>query len=246
MKQARLFQAAAALVALGVCVVNVTGCNSSPTAPSGSAVYSQSDLRVGTGAAAGSTSVITVNYSAWFYDAAQPNQKGVLFDSTSGGATATFTLGSSSVIAGWEQGVVGMKEGGLRRLVVPPSLAYGTTRYGPIPPNTTLVFEIELVVVNVAPTITTQPTDQTVAAGQTATFFAAAAGAPTPTVQWQGSTNGGTTWTTVTNTAPYDGATTTTLRVISVTTAVNGFQYRAVFTTGAGSATTNPATLTVK
>jgi FKBP-type peptidyl-prolyl cis-trans isomerase len=68
----------------------------------------------------------------------------VQFDSSVGQTPFTFTLGAGQVIAGWEQGVQGMKVGGVRRLVVPPSLAYGQSRYGPIPPNATLVFEIEL------------------------------------------------------------------------------------------------------
>jgi len=88
------------------------------------------------------------------------------------------------------------------------------------------------------PTITTQPTNQTVTAGQTATFTAAATGSPTPTVQWQVSTDGGVTFNNV------SGATSTTL---SFTTASsqNGYQYRAVFTNAAGTATTTAATLTV-
>jgi hypothetical protein len=88
------------------------------------------------------------------------------------------------------------------------------------------------------PTITTQPANQTVGAGQTATFTAAATGSPTPTVQWQVSTDGGVTFSNV------SGATSTTL---SFTTALsqNGYQYRAVFTNSAGTATTTAATLTV-
>ena len=88
------------------------------------------------------------------------------------------------------------------------------------------------------PTITTQPANQTVAAGQTATFTAAATGSPTPTVQWQMSTDGGVTFSNV------SGATSATL---SFTTASsqNGNQYRAVFTNSAGTATTTAATLTV-
>ena len=86
----------------------------------------------------------------------------------------------------------------------------------------------------------TQPTSQTVIAGQTATFIAAASGTPTPTVQWQLSTNGGKTFTNMA-----DG-TSTTLTLTGTTVTQNGYQYRAVFTNNAGSATTKAATLTVK
>src|SRR5690348_4783604 len=90
----------------------------------------------------------------------------------------------------------------------------------------------------VAPYITTQPANQTVTAGQTATFTAAATGSPAPTVQWQVSSNGGGTFSNL------SGATSTTL---SFTTAgsQNGYKYQAVFTNSAGSATTASATLTI-
>lgn len=126
-------------------VLAATGfaCSSSQTAPS-SAAFSQTDLRVGTGAEAASGSVVTVNYTGWFYDASKTDKKGLQFDTTTGRTPLTFTLGSATVIVGWEQGVVGMRVGGLRRLVIPPSMAYGNMRYASIPPNTTLVFDVEL------------------------------------------------------------------------------------------------------
>jgi FKBP-type peptidyl-prolyl cis-trans isomerase FkpA len=120
------------------------GCGETPTTPSSYAPYSQTDLRVGTGAAAVTTSTVTVHYTGWLYDSSQPQQKGAQFSSSAGRTPPSFTLGTSQVIAGWEQGVPGMLVGGLRRLVIPPSLAYGGTRNGVIPPNATLVFEIEL------------------------------------------------------------------------------------------------------
>ena len=79
-----------------------------------------------------------------FYGESRPEKKGPVFDSSVGGTPFSFTLGASQVIAGWDQGLQGMRIGGVRRLVIPPSLAYGTFRNGPIPPNATLVFEIEL------------------------------------------------------------------------------------------------------
>jgi hypothetical protein len=93
--------------------------------------------------------------------------------------------------------------------------------------------------VDATPVVTTQPTSQTVDVAQAATFTAAATGTPTPTVQWQLSTDGGSTWTTVT------GATGTTYTTPLVTASDNANQYRAVFTNSAGSATTNVASLTV-
>jgi glucose/arabinose dehydrogenase len=98
--------------------------------------------------------------------------------------------------------------------------------------------------VNATPAITTQPSNQTVNAGQTATFTVAASGTPTPTYQWQVSTGGGP-FTNLTNTAPYSGVTTTTLTITGVTAGLSGNQYRAVATNSVGSATSNAATLTV-
>ena len=141
---ARGFPPAFTFVALGVLSAVVTGCSGSPTAPTHYAPFSQTDLRAGTGAAAVAGSVITVHYTGWLYNESQPEQKGVQFDSSVGGTAFTFTLGAGSVIGGWEQGLVGMQAGGLRRLVIPPSLGYGASRTGPIPPNATLVFEVEL------------------------------------------------------------------------------------------------------
>ncbi|MGB2716182.1 MAG: FKBP-type peptidyl-prolyl cis-trans isomerase [Vicinamibacterales bacterium] len=130
-----------------VLAIVLAACGDSPTSPN-NADYSQSDLRVGTGADALTGRVVTVNYTGWFYNASAPEGKGVQFDSSVGQTPFSFTLGAGQVIRGWEQGVQGMKVGGIRRLVIPPSLAYGQSRYGPIPPNATLVFEIELVEVS--------------------------------------------------------------------------------------------------
>ncbi|MBN8882038.1 MAG: putative Ig domain-containing protein, partial [Salana multivorans] len=93
--------------------------------------------------------------------------------------------------------------------------------------------------VAVAPVVTTQPTARTVVAGESVSFTAAATGDPEPTVRWESSTDG-TTW------APVAGATSATLSLSSTTTAQSGTRYRAVFTNGAGSATSDAATLTVR
>jgi FKBP-type peptidyl-prolyl cis-trans isomerase FkpA len=129
------------------CVVlaAAAGCGSSPTTPSSTAPFSQTDVRVGTGDAAAAGKVLTVNYTGWLYDASKTEGKGLQFDTSVGGTPFSFTLGFGQVISGWDQGLAGMKVGGLRRLVIPPSLAYGAVRRGPIPPDATLVFEVELV-----------------------------------------------------------------------------------------------------
>ena len=133
------------LVPVLVACVMAASCSQSPTTPSSTAPYSQIDLLVGNGAEAASGSLLTVNYTGWLYDASKPDTKGLLFDTSVGKDAFVFLLGSGSVIQGWDKGLVGMKVGGIRRLVVPPSLGYGDTRNSSIPPYSTLVFEIELV-----------------------------------------------------------------------------------------------------
>jgi FKBP-type peptidyl-prolyl cis-trans isomerase FkpA len=133
--------------ALVVLASALAGCDDSPTSPSGNAPFSQTDLRAGAGTAAANGNTLTVHYTGWLYNASQPEQKGAQVDSSVGGGPFKFVLGAGQVISGWDRGLPGMKVGGLRRLVIPPSLAYGGVRYGPIPPNATLVFEIELIAV---------------------------------------------------------------------------------------------------
>jgi FKBP-type peptidyl-prolyl cis-trans isomerase len=123
--------------------------SSAPTAPStGSAPFSQTDLTVGTGAEAAAGRTLSVNYSGWLYDPSRPEGKGQAFDSSIGRAPFSFQLGAGQVIRGWDQGFVGMRVGGQRRLVIPPELAYGAPGRPPaIPPNATLVFDVELLAV---------------------------------------------------------------------------------------------------
>lgn len=128
-----------------VALVALTGCGSSPAAPSQANVpYSATDLRVGTGTEAATGRSVSVNYTGWLYDESRPDQKGAQFDTSIGRGAYTFLVGARQVIPGWDQGVPGMRVGGQRRLVLPPSLAYGSTGSGPIPANAALVFEIEL------------------------------------------------------------------------------------------------------
>jgi FKBP-type peptidyl-prolyl cis-trans isomerase FkpA len=124
--------------------VLASGCVEAPASPTTSAPFTQTDIRIGTGDAAASGQVLQVDYTGWLYDASRPDQKGLQFDSSIGKTPFTFTLGGSEVIKGWDAGVVGMRVGGIRRLIVPPSLAYGATRSGLIPQNATLVFDIAL------------------------------------------------------------------------------------------------------
>ncbi|MCU0256583.1 MAG: FKBP-type peptidyl-prolyl cis-trans isomerase [Vicinamibacterales bacterium] len=140
----RVFRPTIPLLAWLALVVTAAGCGESPTAPSSYAPFSQSDLRVGAGSSAVAGSTLTVHYTGWLYDGSRPDNKGLQFETSRGTAPFEFVLGAGQVIAGWERGVVGMNQGGLRRLVIPPSLAYGGSRVGVIPPNATLVFEIEL------------------------------------------------------------------------------------------------------
>src|SRR5687768_4423192 len=141
--QVRMLRPFVCLV-LAACALTGAACSDSPSSPSNSAPFSQTDIRVGSGATAAAGRTLTVHYTGWLYEASRPDQKGVPFDSSLGTEGLTFTLGAGRVIAGWDQGVAGMREGGIRRLVIPPSLGYGASRNGPIPPNSTLVFEIEL------------------------------------------------------------------------------------------------------
>jgi len=96
------------------------------------------DIKVGEGAEAKNSSSVTVNYTGTLTD-------GTKFDSSlDRNQPFTFVLGDGEVIQGWEQGVLGMKVGGKRKLTIPPSLGYGDQSTGKIPANSTLIFEIEL------------------------------------------------------------------------------------------------------
>lgn len=133
---------------LCLCLV-AAGCGGdSPTSPSPlpSAPYSQTDLRVGTGAEAVNGRLVTVNYTGWLYDPARPESKGTQFDTNlqPGRTPFQLVLGARGVIAGWEIGVPGMRVGGLRRLIIPPELGYGSQGNQNIPGGATLVFDIEL------------------------------------------------------------------------------------------------------
>jgi FKBP-type peptidyl-prolyl cis-trans isomerase FkpA len=106
----------------------------------------KTDAVVGTGHEAVPGRQVTVHYTGWLYDASRPENKGATFDSSRDrGDAFTFPLGRGRVIRGWDDGVAGMKVGGQRTLTIPPDYGYGAQGAGrDIPPNATLVFDVEL------------------------------------------------------------------------------------------------------
>ncbi|MSR14049.1 MAG: FKBP-type peptidyl-prolyl cis-trans isomerase [Gammaproteobacteria bacterium] len=104
------------------------------------------DHKIGTGILAISGKQVSVHYTGWLYDTTAPDNKGTKFDSSRDrGQPFKFSLGAGQVIAGWDQDVAGMCVGGQRTLTIPPELGYGARGAGGvIPPNATLVFDVEL------------------------------------------------------------------------------------------------------
>ncbi len=119
------------------------GCSSGPSKVSGPGTTLPDglkywDLKAGSGAMAVPGKTVTVNYTGWLTD-------GTKFDSSLDRyQTYHFALGAGNVIKGWDEGVIGMKVGGERQLRIPPELGYGASGSGKIPPNATLIFDIEL------------------------------------------------------------------------------------------------------
>jgi FKBP-type peptidyl-prolyl cis-trans isomerase FkpA len=104
------------------------------------------DVVNGDGATAQAGQEVIVHYTGWLYDTSQPDNKGAKFDSSiDRGDPFSFPLGAGRVIKGWDQGTAGMQIGGKRILVIPPDMGYGARGAGGvIPPNATLMFEVEL------------------------------------------------------------------------------------------------------
>ncbi len=107
------------------------------------------DRKVGTGALAESGNPVAVHYTGYLYDATKPDNKGKQFDSSFEGKPTKvpfgFIVGAGRVIKGWDEGVPGMKVGGQRTLIIPPDKGYGERGAGgAIPPNATLIFDVEL------------------------------------------------------------------------------------------------------
>ena len=107
------------------------------------------DHKAGDGAEAVAGKMVTVHYTGWLFDAAAPENKGRKFDSSRDrNDPFVFPLGAGRVIQGWDHGVAGMKVGGQRTLIIPPEMGYGARGAGGvIPPNATLVFDVELLAV---------------------------------------------------------------------------------------------------
>ena len=104
------------------------------------------DVKVGNGAEAVKGKVAVVHYTGWLYDPALEDKKGKKFDSSlDRGSPFSFPLGAGRVIRGWDEGVAGMRVGGKRTLIIPADMAYGERGAGGvIPPNATLIFDVEL------------------------------------------------------------------------------------------------------
>ncbi|MDP2594201.1 MAG: FKBP-type peptidyl-prolyl cis-trans isomerase [bacterium] len=124
--------------------LTTTDNQSAPTAMSPDSLQ-LTDKVIGTGVVAETGDTVTVGYVGSFTN-------GTVFDASAnhGSDGFSFVLGAGHVIKGWDEGVVGMKVGGKRMLVVPPMFGYGSQDYGPIPANSTLVFEVELLKVQKA------------------------------------------------------------------------------------------------
>ena len=100
------------------------------------------DLKVGEGNPVEKYNIVTVNYTGWLTDDTK-------FDSSlnPGRSPFRFTVGGGQVIKGWDEGLIGMKTGGKRKLTIPPSMGYGNRDMGVIPSNSTLIFEIDLLII---------------------------------------------------------------------------------------------------
>lgn len=136
-----------ALISLLASAVVLAGCGgNTESGRSNVAELQKADARTGTGAEAVTGRVVTVHYTGWLYDESRADKKGTKFDSSRDrNEPFSFNLGGGEVIRGWDEGVQGMQVGGQRTLTIPPALGYGARGAGGvIPPNATLVFDVEL------------------------------------------------------------------------------------------------------
>jgi FKBP-type peptidyl-prolyl cis-trans isomerase FkpA len=130
--------------------IALTACGGPPQPYTGGRVDQLSivDEAVGNGATARPGDTVQVRYTGWLYEQKAKDHRGAKFDSSDdhpGAAPLSFALGTGQVIAGWDQGVTGMRVGGKRTLLIPPQLGYGERGAGnAIPPGASLVFEVQL------------------------------------------------------------------------------------------------------
>jgi len=156
-----IFKSASILLCLSLVL---SGCSQQDTSPDTAAVAASdtaviqteqsagvtelqvTDVVKGEGATANAGQDVVVHYTGWLYQPGEPDNKGKKFDSSlDRGQPFVFPLGGGRVIQGWDQGVAGMQVGGKRLLVIPPEMGYGATGAGGvIPPNATLIFEVDL------------------------------------------------------------------------------------------------------
>jgi FKBP-type peptidyl-prolyl cis-trans isomerase len=156
-----IFKSASILICLSLVL---SGCSQQDTSPDTAAVAASdtaviqteqsagvtelqvTDVVKGEGATANAGQDVVVHYTGWLYQPGEPDNKGKKFDSSlDRGQPFVFPLGGGRVIQGWDQGVAGMQVGGKRVLVIPPEMGYGATGAGGvIPPNATLIFEVDL------------------------------------------------------------------------------------------------------
>jgi FKBP-type peptidyl-prolyl cis-trans isomerase FkpA len=136
------------LIAAFVAVLSLSACggggsggdSSSGVTVANPAAFTKTDTVLGTGTEATNGKSVSVTYTGWLYSATASDHKGAQFDA----GTFPFTLGAGSVIAGFDQGVLGMKVGGKRTLLIPSNMGYGASGSGSIPPNAGLVFDVTL------------------------------------------------------------------------------------------------------
>ena len=133
------------LVAAFVAILSLTACGGSgddatSVVVANPAAFTKTDVTLGTGTEAVAGKTVTVTYTGWLYSTSATANKGTQFDA----GTFSFAIGSNQVISGFEQGVLGMKVGGKRTVLIPSSMGYGSSGSGSIPPNAGLVFDITL------------------------------------------------------------------------------------------------------
>jgi len=180
-------------IAAVLCAVALVACGGGSSKKASTTIPAQPDFKIidtvqGTGTTAAAGDLLVVNYTGYLYDATKADFKGAKFDSSvDRGTPYSFTVGVGAVIVGWDQGLLGMKAGGKRTLIIPQQLAYGASKrdalpavngntYAAIPAYAPLVFDVELISVQTATTPTVvQPSgkletyDITVGTGETIT-----------------------------------------------------------------------------